>query len=52
LESSKECVTTHQPNGSTLKMDGANPVSDHRPLGEIYHPKRVGGRGGYVEEWL
>jgi len=36
LEPSKECVTTHQSNAATLKMDGVYPFSDTPPLKEIY----------------
>jgi len=36
-ESFKECVTTHLPNESALKMDGAKcPFSYTQPAGHMY----------------
>jgi hypothetical protein len=48
-KSSKECVTTHESNVATLKMDGVYPPSDTLPLKQIYALQRVGGRGDYCE---
>jgi len=52
LKSSKECVTTHESNVVTLKMDGVYPRSDTLPLKQIYALQRVGGRGDCCEGWL
>ena len=35
MESAKECVTTHQPNASALKMDGAKRVTYTGPNDKV-----------------
>ena len=49
MESAKECVTTHEPNESALKMDGASTGYRYSTVGLNAMDRRVGRRGGTAE---
>jgi|GraSoi_2013_80cm_1033760.scaffolds.fasta_scaffold01182_2 hypothetical protein len=46
LESAKECVTTHLPNGLALKMDGAQACYSYLTVNFVLNNWRVGRREG------
>ena len=50
-ESSKECVTTHLPNSSALKMDGAQAARLYSSVAATITPQRVGVREASVEAY-
>ena len=46
MKSAKECVTTHLPNESALKKDGAQACGLYLAVVTNARSPRVGGRGG------